>query len=143
MILPFKRFAQFGGRSRRLEFWMWVLFVWIVGAVLTVIDTLMGFGGTSVTDAAGVGYRWSSYGWTSSGPLVPIWFFVTLIPQLAVGVRRLHDLDKSGWWWLAALVPFVGTIVLIVLWSVEGTRGPNRFGPDPLAGERDPDLPPI
>ena len=56
------------------------------------------------------------------------------LPGLGVGARRLHDLDRSGWWLLAGLVPVVGTIVLIVWFSTRGTPGPNRFGADPLAG---------
>jgi uncharacterized membrane protein YhaH (DUF805 family) len=138
MILPFKRFAQFRGRSRRREFWMWVLFVWIVAFVVALFDTLLGYGGTSVSTLDGAGLNWSSYGWTSNGPLVPIWSLITLIPGLAVSVRRLHDLDKSGWWLLLLLVPMIGVIVLIVFWAIEGTRGQNRFGPDPLALDADP-----
>jgi hypothetical protein len=51
----------------------------------------------------------------------------------AMGVRRLHDTDRSGWWWLIGFIPLIGIIVLIVFGCFEGTRGPNRFGPDPLA----------
>lgn len=137
MILPFRCFAQFHGRSRRREFWMWALFVWVVAIALALVDTLLGFGGTSVTTASGAGFAASSYGWTSHGPLAPIWALVTLIPGLAVAVRRLHDLDKSGWWLLLALVPMLGILVLIIFWTVEGTRGANRFGPDPLGLAQD------
>ena len=58
------------------------------------------------------------------------------LPALALAVRRLHDLDRSGWWLLVGFVPIVGTIVLLVWFCTRGTEGPNRFGPDPLAGER-------
>jgi uncharacterized membrane protein YhaH (DUF805 family) len=58
-----------------------------------------------------------------------------LLPSLAAGVRRLHDTDRSGWWLLIALVPLVGAIVLLVFWVLEGTRGDNRFGPDPYSAE--------
>ncbi|MDG4768408.1 DUF805 domain-containing protein [Solwaraspora sp. WMMD406] len=54
-----------------------------------------------------------------------------LLPSLAVGVRRLHDTDRSGWWLLIALIPIVGAIVLLVFFVLDGTHGPNRFGPDP------------
>lgn len=128
MILPLKRYAQFGGRSRRREFWMWVLFNLVVAAVLATIDTLIGFGGTSaVTSPYG-----ASYSWYSNGPLSLIWTIATFVPNLSVSVRRLHDIDKSGWWLLILLVPLVGFIVLIVFQCIEGTRGPNRFGPDPI-----------
>jgi uncharacterized membrane protein YhaH (DUF805 family) len=133
MILPFRRYARFHGRARRLEFWMWTLFVTVVTLALALVDTLLGYGGTSVVTADAPGLAWSNYGWTSNGPLVPIWLLVTLIPGLAVAVRRLHDLDKSGLWLLLLLIPFIGVIVLLVFWTVEGTRGENRFGPDPLA----------
>ena len=55
-----------------------------------------------------------------------------LLPSLAVAVRRLHDTDRSGWWWWLILIPLVGIIVLIVWWATQGTRGPNRYGEDPL-----------
>jgi uncharacterized membrane protein YhaH (DUF805 family) len=58
-----------------------------------------------------------------------------LIPSIAVAMRRLHDTDRSGWWLLIAFIPFIGSIVLLIFFVLEGTRGPNRFGPDPLAGE--------
>lgn len=128
MILPLKRYAQFAGRSRRREFWMWVLFNWVVAIVLATVDTLIGFGSTSsVTTATS-----AAYSWYSNGPLSMIWLLVTLIPNLSVSVRRLHDIDKSGWWLLILLVPLVGFIVLLVFDCIEGTRGPNRFGPDPI-----------
>ena len=57
-----------------------------------------------------------------------------LLPTLAVGVRRLHDTDRSGWWLLIAFIPLVGIIVLIIFFVHKGTTGPNRFGPDPLGG---------
>ena len=63
-----------------------------------------------------------------------IFSLVVLLPGIAVGVRRLHDLDRIGWWLLLAFVPLVGTIILIVWFCTRGTPGPNRFGPDPLAG---------
>lgn len=56
------------------------------------------------------------------------------LPALSVAVRRLHDLDRTGWWYLIILVPLIGLIVLLVFFVTRGTSGPNRFGPDPLAG---------
>ena len=56
-----------------------------------------------------------------------------LVPSVAVAVRRLHDTDRSGWWYLVVLVPFVGAILLIVWFCTKGTSGPNRFGADTLA----------
>jgi uncharacterized membrane protein YhaH (DUF805 family) len=59
--------------------------------------------------------------------------FGTLLPHLAVSVRRLHDVNRSGWWYLFGLVPLLGTIVLLVWFCTDGTRGPNSFGADPKA----------
>ncbi len=69
-------------------------------------------------------------------PLSSVFSLATLLPGLAVGARRLHDIDKSAWWLLLCFVPVIGWILLLV-WAVfEGTKGDNRFGPDPLAGVR-------
>jgi uncharacterized membrane protein YhaH (DUF805 family) len=62
----------------------------------------------------------------------PLFSLATLLPGLAVAVRRLHDLDSSGWWILLFLIPLVGAIILIVWFCTKGTDGPNRFGPDHL-----------
>ena len=62
-----------------------------------------------------------------------LWGLATLIPNLAVGVRRLHDTNRSGWWMLIVLVPLIGIVVLLIFDVMEGTKGPNRFGPDPKA----------
>ena len=59
----------------------------------------------------------------------------SFIPSLAVAIRRLHDTDRSGWWLLIGLVPIVGAFILLYFYVIEGTRGPNRFGPDPKEGE--------
>jgi uncharacterized membrane protein YhaH (DUF805 family) len=60
-----------------------------------------------------------------------LFFLATFIPQLAVTIRRFHDQDKSGWFYLLAFVPFVGGLIVFIFMLLEGTRGPNRFGPDP------------
>jgi uncharacterized membrane protein YhaH (DUF805 family) len=60
-----------------------------------------------------------------------LWGLIVFIPNLAVTIRRLHDQDKSGWFILIGLIPIVGPIILLVFYFLEGTRGPNRFGPDP------------
>jgi uncharacterized membrane protein YhaH (DUF805 family) len=110
-----KKYAVFGGRSRREEFWYFVLFNIIVGIVLGVIDRLLG----TYSSASNVGL------------LSGIYSLAVLMPSLAVTVRRFHDLDYTGWWILIGLVPFIGVIVLLVFAVFEGTPGTNRFGPDP------------
>ncbi len=63
----------------------------------------------------------------------PLFGLATFLPSIAIGVRRLHDLDRSGWWLLLVFIPLIGAIVLLIWYCAKGTAGPNRFGPDPLA----------
>jgi uncharacterized membrane protein YhaH (DUF805 family) len=111
-----KKYAVFSGRSRRMEYWYFVLFNILVSIVLGAIDGLL------------LGTRGSYVG---AGLLSGIYGLAILIPSLAVSVRRLHDIDRSGWWILIALVPLIGTIVLLVFALLEGTPGANRYGPNP------------
>lgn len=68
------------------------------------------------------------------GPLTSLVILAAIVPSIAVGVRRLHDQDKSGWFMLLGLIPLVG-IVLLVFFCLEGTKGPNQYGPDPLGSD--------
>ncbi|HTJ92008.1 MAG TPA: DUF805 domain-containing protein [Pararobbsia sp.] len=105
-----KSYAVFEGRARRKEYWMFIL----INLVATVLLTLI--------DLAIVHVRLLS----------GIYSLAVLIPSIAVGVRRLHDTDRTGWWMLVILIPAIGWIILIVLLAMEGTRGTNRFGPNPV-----------
>jgi uncharacterized membrane protein YhaH (DUF805 family) len=116
-----KQYADFNGRARRTEFWMFILFSAIASAILGLVDSLIG---TARFIASG-GYFYSP------GVLGGIYGLAVLVPTLAVGVRRLHDTDRTGWWWLLWLIPIVGQIILIVFWALEGTPGANQYGPDP------------
>ena len=107
----FKKYFDFDTRSCRSEFWFWTLFVVLVNMLLTLAGAFV----SSSIDWLGV-----------------VFSMVTLIPGISITVRRLHDLDKSGWWILIALVPFIGLILLIFWECLKGTEGPNRFGEDPL-----------
>ena len=121
MLMPLKRYADFNGRSRRMEFWMFQLGQYIVYFVLALVFVLVGTVASSMNADAIVGLM-----------IIPF-FIIALglfIPNLAVTVRRLHDQDRSGWWILIQLVPF-GGIVLLVFMFLEGTQGPNQYGPDP------------
>jgi uncharacterized membrane protein YhaH (DUF805 family) len=71
------------------------------------------------------------FGTDSYFPLTSIFSVATFIPYLAVGVRRLHDIDRSGWWWLIGFIPLVGIIILIIWWCKPSQPGANRFGPNP------------
>ena len=109
MLMPLKRYADFSGRSRRKEYWFYILFIWVVVLVLGIVEGMAG-----LTGMVGGVY----------GPLTTIFYLATLIPTIAVAIRRVHDSDKSGWF---VLVP----IYNIILMFLDGTKGPNRFGPDP------------
>jgi uncharacterized membrane protein YhaH (DUF805 family) len=110
-----KKYAVFSGRARRMEYWYFVLFNIIVATVLALIDTLLG----------------TTTGVSSFGILSGLYSLAVLIPTLAVTVRRLHDIDRTGWWILINLIPLIGTIVLLVFALTPGTPGSNRYGPDP------------
>jgi uncharacterized membrane protein YhaH (DUF805 family) len=110
-----KKYAVFSGRSRRKEYWYFALFVIIISFVLSIIDLLTG----AYARTVGVGL------------LSSIFSLAVLIPSIAVTVRRLHDIDRSGWWLLIALVPLVGWIVLLVFSVQESTPGSNKYGPNP------------
>jgi uncharacterized membrane protein YhaH (DUF805 family) len=115
--LFFKNYANFQGRSSVGAYWWVILFSILAGIVLGVVETtFLGSTGTSV------------------GILSGLYSLATIIPSIAIGMRRLHDTDKSGWWLLLALIPLVGVIVLIVFWIGQGTRGDNKYGPDVEAG---------
>jgi uncharacterized membrane protein YhaH (DUF805 family) len=104
----------FGGRSRRKGYWDFLLFNIIVAIVLAWIDALLG-----TFSSSGIGVLSGIYG------------LAILIPSLAVTVRRLHDIDRSGWWILINLFPLIGSIVLLVFAVSEGTPGNNQYGPNP------------
>ena len=109
----FSNYATFSGRARRAEYWWFVLFNLIVSAVLALL-----FG--------------NGHGMGGGGMINSLWSLAVLLPSLAVGARRLHDIDRSGWWLLIGFIPLIGLIVLIVFFATRGTAGPNRFGTDPL-----------
>jgi len=106
----FRQYVTFSGRAGRPEFWYFMLFV-VLGGILTVV---LDFG---LLGADG-----------DLSPLNTVFSLATMLPQLAVGVRRLHDTDRSGWWILIGFIPLVGIITLIVFWCQAGTQGRNRFG---------------
>jgi len=113
-----KNYVGFEGRARRKEYWMFTLFNIIVSFVLGIID---GLGGLMTESGIGM--------------LGLLYTLAVLLPSIAVGVRRLHDIDKSGWWLLLVFIPLIGAIVLLVFAVMEGTRGSNRFGEDPKSDE--------
>ncbi|MEA2950467.1 MAG: hypothetical protein QOI40_5797 [Alphaproteobacteria bacterium] len=111
----FQNYVNFSGRAARSEFWYWFLFAILVSIVAGIIDAVL----------------FSSSGLSPVSGLIGL---ALILPGLAVSVRRLHDLDRSGWWILLGLIPLIGGIILLVWDCMRGTIGPNRFGPDPLGG---------
>jgi uncharacterized membrane protein YhaH (DUF805 family) len=111
-----RNYVTFSGRAARSEFWYWTLFAFLVAAVSGILDFAL----------------FPSMG---TGPLSGVTSLLLFLPGLAVSVRRLHDLDRTGWWILLTLT-IIGLIVLLIWDCTKGTDGPNRFGPDPLAGAK-------
>ncbi|MBX3177617.1 MAG: DUF805 domain-containing protein [Candidatus Hydrogenedentes bacterium] len=107
-----KNYTGFSGRAHRTEFWMYVLFTVIVVVVLSIIEGIVGL----------------------TGILTTLYYLGTLLPNIAVSMRRLHDTDRSGWWLLIGFIPFIGAIVLLIFYCLDGTPGSNRFGADPKGG---------
>ena len=126
----FSNYVTFSGRARRSEFWFWFLFAIIVGVVAALLDSMLFPSMMDVQTEMGDGVASVN---AQGGPISALVSLGLFLPGLAVSVRRLHDVDRSGWWVLLAFIPLIGIIVLIVWWATEGTRGPNRFGTDPKA----------
>lgn len=124
-----KQYVDFSGRARRTEYWMYALVTTVIVIVLGVIDGLV-FGTGSYAALSGAGSVGFSF---SLGTLSTIYTLAVFLPSLGVAVRRLHDTDRSGWWLLIGLLPFVGAIVLLVFFATAGNQGPNRHGADPKA----------
>jgi uncharacterized membrane protein YhaH (DUF805 family) len=133
-IRPLRRYANFRGRSRRIELWMFVLFLFVASIAAVGLDTLLGTGGETVaTTVTGPGL-WSHDVVSQGGWITALFGFAMLVPLIAAMVRRLHDSGWRGWWLLAALVPLLGGLFLLVLFLTDSQRGPNRYGPDPRDG---------
>jgi len=137
MLLPLKRYADFKGRSRRKEYWMFAL---LNGIISLVLVGLMFAGGFSMPSAANPEAMPEAPGplFWAGVVLLLLWALAIIIPSIAVTVRRLHDRDMSGWWYLGfialSMIPVVGfiaSIAMLVIFCLPGTPGPNRFGEDP------------
>ncbi|PLW78411.1 DUF805 domain-containing protein [Cohaesibacter celericrescens] len=122
----FNKYATFSGRARRAEYWWWTLALILTSIAVGIVDvTLFPEGMVPSSDL-------QSEGGDYEGPLSTILYLATLLPSLAVGVRRLHDVGKSGWWMFIVLVPLFGMLYLIYLNIRKGDEGSNLYGPDPL-----------
>jgi len=116
----FSKFATFQGRAQRSEFWYFALFTNASYYLLVAAEyVIFGLGDNLPAIAS------------------PIFTLIVFIPTIAVSVRRLHDLDRTGWWWWRWLIPIIGWIVLLVWMISKGSDGDNAYGPDPLGGWAD------
>ena len=118
--MPYRRYVDFSGRSQRKEYWMFQLLVVIVYFVATLLITM---GAPSIDPVTGQMSGGSALA-TVGTAILGIFWLGTIIPAIAVAVRRMHDQDRSGWW---ILCPIANIIFLFI----DGTPGTNRFGPDP------------
>lgn len=125
MLMPYRRYADFTGRSRRKEYWMFVLFTFIVLMGCMALMFAGGMAADASADAAPGPLFWLGV------VILAVWGIGSFIPSIAVQVRRFHDQDKSGWMVLLAFIPYVGSLIVFIFMCIEGTRGPNRFGNDP------------
>lgn len=130
MLMPYRRYFDFSGRSRRKEYWMFTLLAAIVAVVLFALMFSGGFPAQEFDAETGVAATPGVMFWIGATGLGIFWL-ATIIPSIAVQVRRFHDQDRSGWMVLLAFIPYVGGIIVLVFMCLEGTRGPNRYGPDP------------
>ena len=114
-LTVFKKYAVFSGRAQRAEYWYFFLFNIIFSIVIAILDSIIG---TSKT----VG---------PYGLLQVIFLLAFIIPGIAVAVRRLHDIGKSGWMLLISLIPIIGSIWLLILLARDSSPGDNEYGPNP------------
>lgn len=128
MLMPLKRYADFSGRSRRQEYWLFVLFTLLVYlACVVVLVAVVGFEAGAMepkpddVPVAGL----------ITIMLLVLVYLGLFIPTLAVQVRRFHDQDLSGWFVLLGFIPYLGWLIVFIFMCIDGTPGPNRFGPDP------------
>ena len=120
-IKVLQQYADFNGRARRKEYWIYNIINSIIGGLLFFLDYLLG----TTIDFLDLGEG------NSLGILYLVYALFVFIPGLAVAVRRLHDVGKSGWMLLIALIPLIGAIWLLVLFLTDSNPGENKYGPNP------------
>ena len=116
-IAALKKYADFSGRASRSEYWYFVLFYFLISIVLSIVDAVTG----TLNPNTGVGL------------LSGVFALAMIVPSISVNVRRLHDIDRSGWWLLLIFAIVIGWIVLLVFGVQDSQPSDNRFGPNPNA----------
>ena len=117
-IAALKKYAVFQGRAQRKEYWFFILFYLIFMVVAFIVDAVLG-----------TEYYVDEF--ESIGLFATLYSLAMIVPSLAVTVRRLHDVGRSGWWILISLIPLIGGIVIFVFMVLDSQEGENRFGPNP------------
>lgn len=143
-IKVLRNYAVFEGRARRKEYWFFVLFNAIALTILGIIDSML-WGGVTESLIFSFNGDHTNFSWRSRFTddweiLSNIYALGVLIPSIAVGIRRLHDTNHSGWWLLFVFVPIAGWLVLFIFMVTAGDTGKNRFGPDPKKESPPPGL---
>lgn len=111
------QYADFKGRARRMEYWMFQLFTQLILFAIAIFAIIQGAPEHHSTFVTIIGM---------------LYIAIILVPSLSVSVRRLHDVGISGWVLLIAVIPYLGGLVLLILFCVPGSKGPNKYGPDPM-----------
>lgn len=121
-INAFKRYADFNGRARRKEYWFFALFSSLIYILLSIIESVIG----------AVYFAWIDYQTAIPiGILTSLYTLAVIVPGLAITTRRLHDTNRSGWWQLLNLIPFIGFIILLVFLCFDSQFGENKYGKNP------------
>lgn len=115
----FDNYATFTGRARRSEYWYFALFYFIVSLIAGILDIALGFNTGSI------------------GILQGLVSLALVLPSLAVFIRRMHDIGRSGWWFFLGFIPLIGTIVLLVFCCTDSKPEANKYGPSPKYGDND------
>lgn len=110
-----RKYAVFSGRARRKEYWMFVLFTALITIAIVVLENLVG-----IADSE-----------TGYGVIGALYSLAMVLPSIAVSVRRLHDIGRSGWWFLINFIPLIGSLILLFFHVQPGQPHENQYGPDP------------
>lgn len=110
-----KKYTVFDGRAQRAEYWYFILFHLCAIIILSIVDGILG----TVHPVSGIGY------------IGMIYMLAVLLPAIGVGIRRLHDTGRTGWWLLISFIPFIGPIVLLIFFVQDSAPGDNEYGPNP------------
>lgn len=125
--LALQNYANFSGRAARGDYWWYFIAYIVILITLGSVDkSLFDSGSTHLDTSEGLRFSFKA------GPLNAIWLLASFVPSLSLGARRLHDTGRSGWMQMLVLIPILGGLYLLYLFSIKGDAGDNHFGPDPL-----------